>query len=84
MVWAKFDGEVCGPPTVISIYNIPFDQRKYGKNGLESITYIKTSPNVLYDVSAIWVPHEWKDMFELNENCHILQSNRSEITSPDW
>ena len=76
MVWAKFGGGVCGPPTVISIYNVPFDQRKYGKKGLESITYLKKSPNVLYDISAIWVPHEWKDVFELNERGQIVSFER--------
>lgn len=76
MVWAKFGREVCGPPTIISIYNIPLDQRKYGKKGLESITYLRTSPNVPYDVSAIWVPHEWKDVFELNGSGQIMLFER--------
>lgn len=77
MVWAKFGREVCGPPTVISIYNIPYDQRKYAKKGLESITYVKTSPYVPYDVSAIWVPHEWKDVFELNGSGRIMSFERT-------
>ena len=76
MVWAKFGKDLYGPPTIISIYNIPFDQRVYGGKGLESITYLRASPNVPYDVSAIWVPHEWKDMFELNNSGQIMSFER--------
>ena len=76
MVWVKFGKNLYGPPTIISIYNIPFDQRKYDKKGLESIAYLRTSPNVPYDVSAIWVPHEWTDMFELNGRGQIMSFER--------
>ena len=76
MVFAQYPNGAYGPPTIISIYNIPYDQRKYAKKGLESITYVKTSPYVPYDVSAIWVPHEWKDVFELNGSGRIMSFER--------
>ena len=76
MVWAKFGKDLYGPPTVISIYNIPLSQRKYRDDRLESITYINTSTRVPYDVGAIWIPHEWKDEFELNASGRIVTFER--------
>ena len=77
LVFAKFGDDLYGPPTIISIYNIPYAQRKYVKNRLESITYLNSSPHVLYDVSPIWIPHTWKDVFELNARGKIMSFERT-------
>ena len=76
MVWAKFGDGCYGPPTIVSIYNIPYDQRKYGKKGIESISYVKAARNVPYDTSPIWIPHQWKDVFELNSSGQIFAFER--------
>ena len=76
IVFAKFRNGLLGPPTIISIYNIPLSHRKYGEKGLESINYTKTSRQVPYDVSDIWVPHEWKDEFVLNDSGRIMAFER--------
>ena len=76
MVWAKFGNGYYGPPTVVSIYNVPYAQRKYGKKGLESISYVKIAQNVPYDISPIWIPRQWKDIFELNLNGQIFTFER--------
>ena len=49
---------------------------KYGKKGIESISYVKTARNVPYDISPIWIPHQWKDVFELNGNGQIFTFER--------
>ena len=76
MVWAKFDNGYYGPPTVVSIYNVPFDQRKYGKKGIESISYARSARNVPYDIGPIWIPRQWKDVFELNSSGQIFSFER--------
>ena len=76
MVWAKFDNGSYSLPTVISIYNVPYGQRKYGKKGIESINYVKTARNVPYDIGPIWIPRQWTDVFELNLNGQIFTSER--------
>ena len=76
MVWAKFGNGRYGPPTVISIYGVPYCQRKYGKKGIESISYVKTARNVPYDLSQIWIPRQWKDVFELNSGGQMLAFER--------
>ena len=75
-IFAKFGNNLYGPPTIISLYRPPYDQRKYGKKGLESITYQKFSKNVPYDISPIWIPHEWTDVFELNDRGQIVSFER--------
>ena len=65
MVFAKYPNGAYGPPTIVSIYCIPNMRRSYADNRLVSITYVDNSPELLYDVSSIWIPHEWKDEFEL-------------------
>ena len=76
MVWAKFGNGRYGPPTIVSIYNVPYDQRKYGKKGIESINYAKTVRNLPYDISPIWIPRQWKDVFELNSSGQIFTFER--------
>ena len=76
MVWAKFGDGRYGPPTVVSIYSVPYCQRKYGKKGIESISYVKTARNVPYDISQIWIPRQWKDVFELNSSGQVFAFER--------
>ena len=78
MVWAKFGKDIHGPPTVISIYNVPYEQRRYGKKGIDSITCVRSSPNVPYDISPIWIPHEWQDVFEHSSSGQIVSFERIE------
>lgn len=76
LVFAKFGRNLYGPPTIVSIYRSPYEQRKYGKKGIESVSYVKHSANVPYDISPIWVPREWKDVFELNSKGKIISFER--------
>lgn len=79
MVYAKFGKNLYGPPTAVSIYSSPLMRRKYSKASrkLDSITYIKHSPNVPYDISQIWIPHEWKEEFNLTPAGRILSFERT-------
>lgn len=75
-IFAKFGDNLYGPPTIISLFRPSYDRRKYGKKGLESITYQKSSKNVPYDISPIWIPREWTDVFELNDRGQIVSFER--------
>ncbi len=63
MVFALVDDALCGAPTIISIYSPPFAKRKFEKGKLHSIDYVLRSNIVPYDVSPIWIPHEWRDEY---------------------
>lgn len=76
MVWAKLGKGLYGPPTIISIYNVPYAQRTYNKNILESISYVTNVRSVPFDITQIWVPHEWKDVFDHNANGQIFTFER--------
>lgn len=63
MVFALVDDEICGAPTIISIYNPPLAKRRFEKGRLQSIEYLAKSNLVPYDISPIWITHAWKDEY---------------------
>ena len=76
LVFAQNDCGVCGAPTVLSIYNPPLAKRKYAKSRLQSIEYLKQSNKVLYDISPIWIPHEWRDDYSRDSKGRMISFDR--------
>ena len=76
-VFAQMANGLYGPPSVVSIYNPPLAKRTYTKGKLQSISYLKGSKNVPYDISPIWAPREWRDDFALNGKGRIVSFTRS-------
>ena len=66
-----------GPPAVVSIYNPPLAKRSYAKGKLQSISYIKASKDVPYDIGPIWIPREWRDEFSLTGKGRISSFSRT-------
>ncbi len=77
MVFARMPNGMIGPPSIVSFYRPPFMQRKYEGKKLRSITYIGKSRNVPYDIGPIWIPHEWKDDYNLDSKGRILSFVRT-------
>ena len=76
-VFAQMANGLYGPPSVVSIYNPPLAKRAYAKGKLQSISYLNESKDVLYDISPIWAPREWKDDFALNGKGRIVSFTRT-------
>lgn len=77
MVFAQLPNGMIGPPTILSIYKPPFMACKYTNHKLQSIAYGGKSNDIPYDISSIWIPHEWKDEYSLNMSGQILTFTRS-------
>ncbi len=77
MVFAQLPNGMIGPPSILSIYRPPLMQRKYLNEKLQSISYLEKSNDIPYDISPIWIPHEWKDEYTLNSGGQILSFTRS-------
>lgn len=76
-VFAQMPDGTCGVPTIISVFHSPYAKRKNCPNGrLESITYLSESPDALYDLSPMWIPHEWKDDYFTDVKGRIETFNR--------
>lgn len=75
-VFAKSVNGLYGPPSVVSIYKPPLARRVYAKGRLQSISYLKSSKDVPYDISPIWTPREWRDEFVLNGKGKIFSVSR--------
>ena len=76
-VFAQMANGLYGPPSVVSIYNPPLAKRTYAKGKLQSISYLKESKNVPYDIGPIWAPREWRDDFALNGKGRIVSFART-------
>jgi hypothetical protein len=76
-VFAQAANGLYGPPAVVSIYNPPLAKRTYAKGKLQSISYLKESKNVPYDIGPIWAPREWRDDFALNGKGRIVSFTRT-------
>lgn len=76
-VFAQMANGLYGPPSVVSIYNPPLAKRTYAKGKLQSISYLKESKNVPYDIGPIWAPREWRDDFALNGKGRIVSFTRT-------
>ena len=76
-VFAQMANGLYGPPSVVSIYNPPLAKRAYAKGKLQSISYLKESKNVPYDIGPIWAPREWRDDFALNGKGRIISFTRT-------
>ena len=77
LVFAQAANGLYGSPAVVSIYNPPLAKRSYAKGKLQSISYIKASKDVLYDIGPIWAPREWRDDFALNGKGRIVSFTRT-------
>jgi len=76
-VFAQMPDGSCGVPTIISVFHSPYAKRVNSSDGrLESITYLSESPDALYDLSPIWIPHEWKDDYFTDGKGRIETFNR--------
>lgn len=69
MVCHKFR-DTYGLPTYMSFYYVPFIRRTYTrKMRVEKIEYgIKAKNPPPYDISAIWIPHNWTDYYDYRQN----------------
>lgn len=77
-VYAQMPDGTCGAPTIISVFHPPYAKRKnYPDGRLESITYVTETPDALYDLSPIWIPHEWQDDYFTDGKGRIETFNRS-------
>ncbi len=76
-VFAQAANGLYGPPAVVSIYNPPLAKRTYAKGKLQSISYLKESKNVPYDIGPIWAPREWRDDFAQSGKGRILSFTRT-------
>ena len=76
-VFAQMANGLYGPPSVVSIYNPPLAKRAYAKGKLQSISYLKESKSVPYDIGPIWAPREWRDDFALNGKGRIISFTRT-------
>ena len=76
-VFAQMANGLYGPPSVVSIYNPPLAKRAYAKGKLQSISYLRESKDVLYDIGPIWAPREWRDDFALNGKGRIVSFTRT-------
>ena len=76
-VFAQAANGLYGPPAVVSIYNPPLAKRTYAKGKLQSISYLKESKNVPYDIGPIWAPREWRDDFAQSGKGRILSFART-------
>ncbi len=76
-VFAQMPSGLYGPPSVVSIYNPPLAKRTYVKGRLKSISYLKESKSVPYDIGPIWAPREWQDDFVLNGKGRIVSFSRT-------
>ena len=77
LVFAQAANGLYGPPAVVSIYNPPLAKRSYAKGKLQSISYIKASKDVPYDIGPIWIPREWRDEFSLTGKGRISSFSRT-------
>lgn len=77
LVFVQSANGLYGPPAIVSVYNPPLAKRTYAKGKLQSISYLKDSKNVPYDISPIWAPREWRDDFALNGKGRIVSFTRS-------
>jgi len=76
-VFVQMANGLYGPPSVVSIYNPPLAKRAYTKGRLQSISYLRESKDVLYDIGPIWAPREWRDDFALNGKGRIVSFTRT-------
>ena len=76
-VFAQMANGLYGPPAIVSIYNPPLAKRTYAKGKLRSISYLKESKNVPYDIGPIWAPREWRDDFALSGKGRIVSFTRT-------
>ena len=76
-VFAQMANGLYGPPSIVSIYNPPLAKRAYAKGKLQSISYLRESKDVLYDIGPIWAPREWRDDFALNGKGRIVSFTRT-------
>lgn len=77
LVFAQSSSGLYGPPAIVSVYNPPLAKRTYEKGKLQSISYLKESKNVPYDIGPIWAPREWRDDFTLNGKGRIVSFART-------
>lgn len=77
MVFAKYGNGLYGPPAVVSVYNLPTIRREYARRGVRRMSYFMHSPEVLYDISPVWIPHEWRDEFERDEKGRTMSYVRT-------
>lgn len=76
-VFAQMANGLYGPPSVVSIYNPPLAKRTYAKGKLQSISYLRESKNVPYDIGPIWASREWRDDFVLSSKGRIVSFTRT-------
>jgi hypothetical protein len=77
LVFAQSANGIYGPPAIVSVYNPPLAKRTYVKGKLQSISYLKESKNVPYDIGPIWAPREWRDDFALSGKGRIVSFTRT-------
>ena len=77
LVFAQSANGLYGPPAIVSVYNPPLAKRTYSRGKLQSISYLKESKNVPYDIGPIWAPREWRDDFALNGKGRIVSFTRT-------
>jgi len=77
MVFPKYPTGMYGPPTIVSVYSMPNMRRYYARGRLVSIDYVNNPRETLYDISPIWIPHEWKDEFEMSPSGKIFTFKRT-------
>jgi hypothetical protein len=77
LVFAQMANGLYSPPAIVSVYNPPLAKRTYAKGKLQSISYLKESKNVPYDIGPIWTPREWRDDFALSSKGRIVSFTRT-------
>ena len=77
LVFAQMANGLYSPPAIVSVYNPPLAKRTYAKGKLQSISYLRGSKNVPYDIGPIWAPREWRDDFAQSGKGRILSFTRT-------
>lgn len=76
-VFAQMPDGTCGVPTIISVFHSPYVKRTNTSDGrLESLAYLGEALDAMYDMSPIWISHEWKDDYYTDEKGRIQSFSR--------
>lgn len=79
-VFAKVEGGLWGPPSIISFYPSPYEERSYAKDRkLQTIRYqpAKTSPLPPYPLGSLCLPADWSDSYQYDEKDRIFRFSRT-------
>ena len=77
MVFAEYGSGIYSAPAIVSFYNCPLAKRDFEKGRLKAISYLLKSSQLPYDMASAWIPHEWKDDYELDLHGRIIGMERT-------